>query len=484
MDVAKNKMEAIIRIGGMVLPTLGIAFAAFTVARTEWIIPVAFTAALTVTVHCNKRFALLALEKMERHWLLYLGIVCVLGLVLRFLFWITHPDIIALQNYDSKVFWSEALAMAEGTFPNTKSWGTTVFYSLIIRVFGVRPLVAAGFNVILHLLLSLAIFVFAKRLFHRPVAGLISVVLFFLSPVFVRYTFYFSSENVGFLLLTFALSLLLRWHDEHDWGSSMLIPFMTVANLWTRSEFGLILFALIPLLYCVDIAASGNWFKWRTGLFPLLFFAVVIVGGMFVGRFINERFHDTHTFLCSDDGWWPRLTGCNYATKGLCGTRSEKMNMAARYKQLTGKTIDIQPNTCPSELVPLIRDEIDRRWASLTFRQKILLIAYKQDSVWRTQPYVQWAGFIGLVLGCLLRSMIAVGAIAAFLSVFANARRYIDIPRSLFALAPLIVCLGIACAVAFAEGRPRYGIVFLCLFPVYGTSMWGIPIVTSKGMKS
>ena len=154
--------------------------------------------------------------------------------------------------------------------------------------------------------------------------------------------------------------------------------------------------------------------------------------------------------------------------------------MVARYRQLTGKSLDFPPNTCPGELIPLIKDEIDRRWAALSWRQKVKLVAYKEDNVWRTQPYAEWAGDLGLIWASLLRIMSAVGAVCVFLGIVLRARRHGDLVRVFFGLTPILVCLGVACAVAIAEGRSRYGLVAQCMLPVYGAGVLGLPICTDK----
>ena len=428
----------------------------------------------------------------ERHcWAILLALVLT-GIVFRSAILLGVNDLWALQTGDSPWFWKHSLSVAGGGFPECKSWVTSWVYGLAIAVFGGDVLVGVAANFVFHAATGVLLFILARRIFGSALPGIVASACFLLSPEMAAFSLRIYSEHVCYMLLVSFFVLLDIWRGRRRVYLSASAALLALAILWTRSDCGLLLFVLAPSLFAFDIIVCARCR--RQSLLALAVFAGIVFAGVAMGRLVNERVHGIHTFLCSNDGWWPRLFGCNVRSGGRLvadmrvpspdGTfvsNADKWLLHQRYEAATGKKLEMIPNHCPEELVPYIKEEIARRWGAMPLQKKCSFVIGKERHVF-CRAGLRWGALRKAVLNldvlrlvsCLLRLLVVLGTIVTLFRSMRQAFTWEseDCVRALFAFAPVIFCLGIVVVIAVAEASVRVGtITFVCM-ATYGAGVF------------
>ena len=487
------------------------AFLAVTVATLDYAIGTAVAfCAIWAAMRSGRlrRAASAAARWIDGHPALCLAAVALVGVALRAWLNSAIPDISRLQTGDSPNFWNCARVMAVGGFPEYKSWFTPALYALAIKALGSSSYtIGVSVNFVLQALTALTLFALGRGIFGRNVAGVIAAACYFLSPYFAFFGFKIYGEHLYFLLAALFFLLMRAWYasvgsrvprDRETAADSCIlrgrshaavaiaIPLVAVVTLYTRSEGGLLMFVLAPALYVCSMLHGRRVFP--RAAFAIAVFAAVAGCGVFAGYKVNETYHHIHCWLCSHDGWWPRLIGANAECKGRHYKSIKHRNgknvmipnpdwkmIPARYKKETGKDIVVLPNHCPEVLVPYIRREIAHRWESMTFPQKVSLVLDKELHVFTTtsvrsinqrecklstklrnflrgveewQKFLLTAALLHFLIGCMLRRREHGASV-------------------MFKLMPVLYCVGVACIVAIAEANGRYGLVWRVFLPLY-----------------
>ena len=387
-----------------------------------------------------------------------------------------------LQGSDARGFWEWATQMSQGSFPNTKSWVTTGVFALSIKMFGDNLVAAVLLNSILQFITAYLLYLFVRRHFGNK-AALFSAFIFLLSPSIVFLNFRVQTECPYFLLLAATLLTLSEWIRNRRICAIALLPLEIWLTIWTRGE-GLLLFALVPMCLIVDAATANR--RVKSGALATAYLAcALVVLGLF-GVFLNSRYHGTRTPFCSNDSYWPRLYGSNVLSQGrVSGPKTappgvklvnDKTLIYERYRKdhLGDPDKGVLPRRemeCPAPLVPYIREEIARRWAALTFWEKVKFVLVKERLPWR-HPLVR-SGQIPCKIKTKLRnydilptiSLLAclVGMVVYFRRETKNAAT----GETMLRLVPLLYVFGIFCMIAIAESNIRYGVIALVMLPVY-----------------
>lgn len=399
----------------------------------------------------------------ERHPWRCLAVLLFAGFVLRALCFATHRDLSAFLGGDSRTYWGWARQMAAGEFPNAKSWVAPGLYAVVIRLFGDSLLGGVCLNALLHTGTAVLVFLLGRRIAGTS-AGLFATAVFFFA--YARCTLEIYGEHVYFALLALAFLLLTVWREQPRPVLAAMIAAVSLAVLWTRGDGGLLLFIIAPSLFLATAVLERG--KRSRAVAAVAVFAAVVACGLCAGRAANETWHGTHTALCSDDSWWPRLYGCNLAFKGhwamtLPGhsekvvSTGDKRLILDRFEKAHGWRPRLHASECPPELVPYIRAEISRRWRAMSLRQKLRLVLHKERHVWCGVWLYKW-----------LRPPVALFAVMTLWGLFRMwLGRPLETAKSVCDLAPLAFCLGMVCVNAIAEANSRYGWVYLLLMPLY-----------------
>ena len=483
----------------------GLAFTLLMVSKTPYLamsIAVAALAMFAGRVAVVRRFFRCSFEWLERHWLLGFCLMLSVGLALRGLLYALNTDISSYQIGDTPYFWECARKMAAGSFPIFKSWGVPGVYALAIRAFGDGIRTGVGVNVFLQLVTSVVLLAFTSRIVRSRAAGVLAAAGYFLSARFIGFAFLTYGEHLYFLLLALALLLLDVWRVRMSVVVAASLAVLAVVTLYTRSEGGLLLLLLVPGLFILT-ALPGRRGVMRV-VWSLVAFAAIAGCGLFAGMKVNEKYHGTRCILCSHDGWWPRLYGANLKSEGRSYSRiverdvnagekgvgtlkkignGDKPLIQRRYAEATGVKITFPRCTCPEEFVPLIKEEISRRWNDMPLSVKGKFVLKKERHCWANARAVDamFAGKRGLAMlaRALDFALHCILAAAAFLTLWRFLRWTSlfgvgedDRSRMLFSLVPIIYCVGVACIIAVAESNSRYRLVASFLLTPYLASLF------------
>ena len=326
------------------------------------------------------------------------------------------------------------------------------------------------------------LYLFAQRHFGNK-AALFSAFIFLLSPSIVFLNFRVQTECPYFLLLAATLLTLSEWIRRRSIYAIALLPIEIWLTVWTRGE-GLLLFALVPMCLIADAATSNH--RVKSGAIATAYLACALVVLGLVGVFLNSRYHGNKTPFCSNDSYWPRLYGSNVLSQGrVSGPKTappgvnlvnDKTLIYERYRKdhlgdpdkgvLTRRRME-----CPAQLVPYIREEIARRWAALSLREKVKFVLVKERLPWR-HPLVR-SGQIPCKSKEKLRNydiLPSISLLACFIGMIVYFRREMKSDangETMLRLVPLLYVFGIFCMIAIAESNIRYGVIALVMLPVY-----------------
>ena len=421
---------------------------------------------------------------LDEHPAVVLLLIFVAAVVARIYYAASLPEngLRQVQGSDASGFWEWATQMSQGSFPNTKSWVTTCVFALSIKAFGDNLVAAVLLNSMFQFITAYLLYLFAQRHFGNK-AALFSAFIFLLSPSIVFLNFRVQTECPYFLLLAATLLTLSEWIRRRSIYAIALLPIEIWLTVWTRGE-GLLLFALVPMCLIADAATSNH--RVKSGAIATAYLACALVVLGLVGVFLNSRYHGNKTPFCSNDSYWPRLYGSNVLSQGrVSGPKTappgvnlvnDKTLIYERYRKdhlgdpdkgvLTRRRME-----CPAQLVPYIREEIARRWAALSLREKVKFVLVKERLPWR-HPLVR-SGQIPCKSKEKLRNydiLPSISLLACFIGMIVYFRREMKSDangETMLRLVPLLYVFGIFCMIAIAESNIRYGVIALVMLPVY-----------------
>ena len=460
-------MRSIVRMGCLFACIAGMVYASVGLCSSAESLPVAGLLLLAVLMRDRKRVGAMVdrvLSWMDRHALQLMIFLLAVALLQRLLFlvsccWTGHPG---LKHGDSPYFLAYAKEMAAGFFPDVKSWTSIGSYAFLFRIFGESRLAAVAFNAFCQLASAAFLFGFVRRAFGKAV-GLVSIAVFLSYSPFARHVYLLGSEHLFFLLLAMTLYALARWTAAHRMGWAVTLPLLTWLCIWTRGE-AVLLLLILPAWLCASMIVNTRRVRSLVALSIFIVLSAACAGGAIV---INERYHGTKTFLCSYDGWWPRLIGSNLSNRGRIRrawdsmTRSkrnvDKILILKRYLRdhpENPEKVTLRPNQCHPALVPYIRAEINRRWSNMSLGTKLAFFVSKHQSLWRHSGL--WAPVL------LLAVLFGLGRLFRQIQ-FAPA---VD-ERIFLRIIPLSYVLGMVCILAVSEINPRYMFTMYLLLPMY-----------------
>ena len=473
-----NYLQKTARLASGVVCLLGFAFCFFRI----WDFRLLIAAALLV-------FGLLAVGRTsawsrisafphwcEKHWQICIAAIITVALLERLFVCmiLAGGHVSSFQIGDSPSFWKEALEMAQGAFPETKSWITVGMYALTIKLFGNNLLPAVCLNVCFQILTALLIFVFASNRFGK-LAGMVACSFYAWSPFLASLAIRIYSEHFCHFFIVLEMVLLSMWLRGGRFrilssaGIGCLLPIM----LWTRGEAGVIMGCIVAIAMFWELLVSHvNWKK----VVPFgLIIAAVAASMLFVGFKLNAHYHGTRTFLCSNDNYWPRLYGCNYEYAGKSNPVDIPL-ICDRYAALSGSEQRMVPRhmTCPSELVPLIKEEISRRWREMSSLQICKLVFHKEVRTWNisrkwTIHFNRWWFGVDAILNVILSIATFLGLLCTFRM---SQRMRCPSYELLLAVAPMIYIMAVFAIVFVVEGNNKYGVIAHVMLPLCAAAYW------------
>lgn len=455
-----------VRAGLAALFFSGALLAFFSISTAKMLI---LAAVFGIGFYCLRNRVLFLygwLDAIARHPVLSACVIAGIGLILRGLFYYVHLGTMLLENqtHDSLIFLNEAREMASGSFPEIKSWVTTGCYALAIKLFGESILLLCLLHVLLQILCVIMLYYLGSRLFH-PLAALFAVAAFFWSPHFIAFAFKLYAEHFFYPLILVQFLLLYRWAKNSSVFYAAAMGAIILITLWTKTDAGVFI-AVIMLFVFVANTLLGIT-SVRNVILSLCAAALVVFIGLCGSYSVNLKYHGTRTCLCSDDGYWPRYFGANYATKGR-SIMEDKLAIYEAYQQETGETLVFRHNHCPPVLVPYIKAEINRRWSSMTFKEKIRLVYEKESSSW--QMYYNPAYRTKLVPAMHQALKVLVGFTAGLALLLLSRRALLD-PKvdsvDIIRILPVLYLIGTFLCLVIVEANFRYTACANMFLPLY-----------------
>ena len=465
--------EPLVRRGLALAFMLGSLLALFGIGTAKMLAMGAALAVAAWFLRGKRSWAAPAAAWIRRHPAWSLGAVLALGLALRaaFFFGHLHADPYPFQPGDGKIFYAESLEMASGNFPETKSWVTVGGYALSIRLFGESCVPPCVLNVLLQTVCAVLLWMLARRLFG-DVPAVLAALAFFASPQFVGAAFQLFSEHFFFPLVLLQYLLLDRWLARRSLPCAAAMAVAALLALWTKPDAGILSTASVAFVFACDALL------WREGRRRVLAGALVALAvaacGLCGARWVNRTWHGTSTFLCSEDGAWPRYFGANRETGGKA-RMEDKLAIYETYRRGTGKELEFRQNHCPPELVPLIREEIRRRWASMSFSGKVRHVFSKEAYSWQT-VWTPLPGTLPAKLHALFKTAVWLAAAWSLLSLARRMRTVPCVaPADLLRVLPVLYLLGMFACIVLVEANFRYSWCANVFLPLYFGAAASLP---------
>lgn len=422
--------------------------------------------AVLVAVRCCSWRMVGVSHWIVRHEALSVFIVLLIGMLLRValaIFYDTYwrnPEPIYSPWNDSYVIVAQARQLAAGQMPETKSWGTILFYGGLLKLFGnsIRILVAA--TILIDLVTSVGVY-FATKKWFGAVAGVVSAAFVGWSPTISYYSFQLLTEHLYFFFIVVAIVLMQQVNDCGRRIFPIIIASISVLiwmATWTRSE-GIVLWGALLMPVCAKLIFQKQYLRTLTGVsLAALLFGLGAAFAISVHRGIDQG------VFSSNDSWWPRLHGACRENHGRFG--GGRAEVARKFEiRYPGREFHYELGVCPKEVVPIIREEIARRWKSMTTRELVAFILEKEIWDWGGSRVSFCANSFekkcfAYFANHTMSILVSILTLLCFLKFL---RGGCDIEM----LAPLLIVAGIAVVLAITESLPRYGMIMEVLFPIY-----------------
>lgn len=310
--------------------------------------------------------------------------LCILfaGFSIRF---ILAVIILPPLNYDCKYLYMWANEWSKGNFVETKSLLQTAFYAFWQWLIGPSIQWIQIINAILGSLQIAIAFDLAKRIFKRGSIAIAAAAFTAFHPIFITLTLGTYTELLFgvLMLLSFRSFAILnerieeQLYDKQTMLESIKLSLYCVALYYTRGNGSfLILLSWILLLLATKFCKHGI-VKVVLPNITLTIFIMVIVG------LLNIKILGHFIVSSSEDYYWPMLYGSSIESKGAF-SKTDAQLIKSKYIELhpemKGHKIDTH------ELVPLIKEEIRRRWRENT-REMINLSISKYKNMWGNEDY-------------------------------------------------------------------------------------------------
>lgn len=449
------------------LLVLGVILSIFRIMHGCNVISMGVVVAVLIIVKCCSGHIAGVSSWIVRHEALSVFLIVLIGIVLRMALAILYddyywrnPEPVYTPWNDSYVIVAQARQFAAGQMPETKSWGTILFYGGLLKVLGnnIRILVAA--TIVIDLATSVGVY-FATKKWFGATAGVVAGVLVCWSPTLVYFSFRLLTEHLYFFFVVMAIVLMQRATDcgRRTFPIAIVVVSAVIwMATWTRSE-GVVLWVALLVPVCSKLIFQKRYLRAVTGVFlAALMFGLGAVFAISVHRGGDQG------IFSSNDSWWPRLHGaCREKHGRFGGGRAE---VARKFEtRYPGRKFHYELGMCPKEAVPIIREEIARRWKSMTKLEMVMFIIEKE--IW------DWSGFgvdfrmKSFATRCFAyfanHAIPLLVSLLALLSFLYFLRNGCDIET----LAPLLIVAGVAAVLAITESLPRYGMIMEVLFPIY-----------------
>ncbi|MBQ8124293.1 MAG: glycosyltransferase family 39 protein [Kiritimatiellae bacterium] len=411
-----------------------------------------------------------------------LAFVLAVGCVMRLAYVLINPGVLGahhqLPTGDYTLLWGQAKDFARGTWPESKSWTTVVFFGFVAKLFGDSLVAAFAFASLLSACSALVAFDLAKRWFNKK-AGLITAAFIFLSPFLSGHCGNVATEHTYVFFTLLALWAATLVSTVKSRVSTFVLAFacalVSFAAMWSRGE-GVMLLIVLPIVFVVDY--FSRHVRTVCGLLGMLV-GIAFVCAIAVS--VNFKTGNGVTIFSSNDNLWPRLFGASLEHNGRMNKEDCQM-IWQRYKvdhpdcdwpltSPTGVPFRIVGH-CPKEIAPYVREETTRRWKSMSFGDMVMLFI-KKEMVWWGNPIgydISWD--VSLIGHCVARlGGILFPAAIVLLAVmfFANFNRS-SFKCSFVLFAPAIM-LGMNFAIlAVAEVGERYTVLLHVMWPLYAAA--------------
>lgn len=320
---------------------------------------------------------------VERHmawaWVVVLGV----GTAERWISGWRHPELVTQwfwgnRHHDYIQLWEGSLQWGWNHFWLTKSWVTVWYYGTMTKLFGADLHAAYWYTAFLYALSSVVAYgLVAKK--GGKLAGILAAFAVYAGPALVRHSANIATEHTFVLAVLGTLWVAGRCLEARRGLTTALWGLCVGAGCWlatwSRGE-GVLLWMSLPAWLFLGYA--GNNHDWRRGMLVVAVMAAVFAGGAWTANQVNLAQHGVGGIFCSNDNYWPRLMGCNLSTRGTF-TREDIALISTRAKAINPQCGDPVPETL---FVPLIKEEVARRWKAMSCRQAAGLMVDKAHNSW------------------------------------------------------------------------------------------------------
>lgn len=444
----------------------GAMLALFSIATVKMLIIAIGIGILFWLLHKKIHTLLRPLDLLSLHPVMSICFVIFIGLILRLIFYYVHlgTEIEAFQTGDCLIFLNEAKEMASGSFPEVKSWITIGCYALMIKVFGESLLLLCLLNIVMQITCVILLYLLAHKMFG-PLEALLASMAFFWSPNFVTLAFYLYIEHFAYPLVLLQFLLLYHWSEKKNIFYPIIMGLVTLITLWTKPDAGIFLMVIMVFVVLMNAIISYNTLK-KTAFGGGIILGIIVLG-LFCSYSINVKYHGSHTCLCSEDGLWPQYFGANYANQGKAKIE-DKLALYEKYRNETGLPLEFRHNHCPSVLVPYIKNEIHRRWSSMSLKEKIHHIynkeSYSWQIIWNPQYNTELIPkFHTIFKVCIWLAACMSLLILSFRSIAFPNINSIDILRVL----PILYLIGMFLCIICVESNFRYTTCANIFYPIF-----------------
>lgn len=441
---------------------LGIFFCAFLLCGPYRLISLPFVVLFLLALLRLRNSCVLAWIIRHPSWTV--GIVIVLGLLVRGAFLLVYPEYLTFtgQGPDAQFFATRIDALLQGEMLPTKSWTSVFYYTGVAALLGntipsllVGSLILSGVAILLAFCLG--------RHWLGVLGGVVFAACLALSPFLAMHNLQILSEHMYCVTLLAALLFGTLAYEAKTIGKmslwGVLFGITAWLTVWSRTE-GILLWVLFPGLFVV--AGMTRRVSWKKVVVFLAIAGILFAAGGTLACEINRRIDGSCTIFCSNDGLIPRLMGTQGSWNGdlLAQVQDD-------YRQSRGlpKDYPIQWGCGDEDWANYLRETITERWRAMTFMQKVQLIWDKVYATWLTpaMPPRSVADAIGKMSLGLFTAFLAFTSLIVFVLHLLRGRMME--PYCLWSGVLFIV--GNMVALFVSESNWRYSLGFHLLFGMY-----------------
>jgi hypothetical protein len=366
-------------LAGLLLTAVFVLSAGRVLSLLAWIVLLAAGSRLKAVRHVWQRLSNWVEGHVGWAWALVMGI----GTIERWISGWRHQELVTQwwwgnRNHDYIQLWNASMRWGAEHFWLTKSWVTVWYYGTMNKLFGADLHVAYWCTALLYVLSAFVAYrLIAKR--AGKLAGILAAFAVYAGPALVRHSANIATEHTFVLAVLGTLLLADRCLEARRAVTAVVWAICAGAGCWlatwSRGE-GVLLWMVLPVWLFLGHGLQDR--RWKRGALVLAVMAAVFTGGAWKANRVNVAQHGVGGFFCSNDNYWPRLMGCNLSTRGTFN-REDIALIGARAKAIDPQCGDPVPEAL---FVPLIKEEVVRRWKAMSFRQAAGLMMDKTLNSW------------------------------------------------------------------------------------------------------